>query len=51
MAENKFASVTPDEMLREEFLAEYELSQNQLTKTVGISPSQGQFIMRRAMPR
>ena len=38
MAENKFAPVTPDEMLilREESLAEYELSPNQLTKAVGI---------------
>ena len=30
MAENEFAPVTPGEMLKEEFLAEYELSQNQL---------------------
>jgi plasmid maintenance system antidote protein VapI len=29
MAENEFAPFTPGEMLKEEFLAEYELSQNQ----------------------
>jgi addiction module HigA family antidote len=37
MAENEFAPVTPGEMLKEEFLADYELSQNQLAKAVGIS--------------
>jgi antitoxin HigA-1 len=39
MAENEFAPVTPGEMLKEEFLAEYGLSQNQLAKAVGISPN------------
>jgi addiction module HigA family antidote len=39
VAENEFAPVTPGEMLKEEFLAEYELSQNQLAKAVGISPN------------
>ena len=39
MAENEFAPVTPGEMLKEEFLADYELSQNQLAKAVGISPN------------
>jgi antitoxin HigA-1 len=39
MAENKFAPVTPGEMLKEEFLAEYGLSQNALAKAVGISPN------------
>jgi len=39
MAENDFAPVTPGEMLKEEFLAEYGLSQNQLAKAVGISPN------------
>ena len=39
MVENEFAPVTPGEMLKEEFLAEYELSQNQLAKAVGISPN------------
>jgi len=31
--------VTPGEMLKEEFLAEYGLSQNQLAKAIGISPN------------
>ena len=35
----EFAPVTPGEMLREEFLAEYALSQNQLAKAIGISPN------------
>lgn len=39
MAKNEFAPVTPGEMLKEEFLAEYALSQNQLAKAVGISPN------------
>ncbi len=39
MAENEFAPVTPGEMLKEEFLAEYGLSQSQLAKAVGISPN------------
>src|SRR5437588_12336359 len=39
MVENEFAPVTPGEMLKQEFLAEYELSQNQLAKAVGISPN------------
>src|SRR6266516_4005398 len=39
MAENEFAPVAPGEMLKEEFLAEYGLSQNQLAKAVGISPN------------
>src|SRR5258708_756185 len=38
MAQNEFAPVTPGEMLKDEFLAEYDLSQNQLAKAVGISP-------------
>ena len=36
---NRFAPVTPGEMLKEEFLAEYGLSQNQLAKAIGISPN------------
>src|SRR5271167_3291682 len=36
---NMFAPVTPGEILREEFLVEYGLSQNQLAKAVGISPN------------
>src|SRR6266705_1773940 len=39
MARNAFAPITPGEMLNEEFLAEYGLSQNQLAKAVGISPN------------
>ena len=39
MADNEFAPVTPGEMLKEEFLAEYGLSQNQLAKAVDISPN------------
>jgi antitoxin HigA-1 len=37
--ENEFAPVTPGEMLREEFLAEYALSQSQVAKALGISPN------------
>ena len=39
MAQNEFSPVTPGEMLSEEFLAEYELSQNRLAKDIGISPN------------
>src|ERR1700679_2920283 len=39
MAKNVFAPVTPGEMLKEEFIVEYGLSQNQLAKAVGISPN------------
>src|SRR5258707_3904541 len=39
MAKNEFAPVTPGEMLKEEFLSEYGLSQNQIAKAVGISPN------------
>lgn len=39
MVENEFAPVTPGEILKEEFLAEYGLSQNQLAKAIGISPN------------
>jgi addiction module HigA family antidote len=39
MANNKFAPVTPGEMLREEFLTEYGLSQSKLAKAIGISPN------------
>src|SRR5882724_6571383 len=35
----EFAPVTPGEMLKEEFLVEYGLSQNQLAKAIGISPN------------
>lgn len=39
MSADSFASVTPGEMLKEEFLKEYGLSQNELAKAVGISPN------------
>ncbi|MGA2817765.1 MAG: HigA family addiction module antitoxin [Xanthobacteraceae bacterium] len=39
MAENDFAPVTPGEILKDEFLVEYRLSQNQLAKAIGISPN------------
>ena len=39
MTADEFAPVTPGEMLKEEFLTEYSLSQNQLAKAVGISPN------------
>ena len=33
---DEFAPVTPGELLKEEFLGEYGLSQNQLAKAIGI---------------
>ena len=39
MTDDAFAPVTPGEMLREEFLKEYDLSQNRLAKAIGISPN------------
>src|SRR5258707_7939419 len=39
MAENEFAPVTPGEMLKQEFLAAYDLSQSGLAKAIGISPN------------
>jgi addiction module HigA family antidote len=39
MTEDEFAPVTPGEMLKAEFLAEYGLSQNYLAKAIGISPN------------
>jgi addiction module HigA family antidote len=39
MTKKEFAPVTPGEMLKEEFLGEYGLSQNQLAKAIGISPN------------
>jgi antitoxin HigA-1 len=39
MSTDDFAPVTPGEMLKEEFLVEYGLSQNQLAKAIGISPN------------
>jgi addiction module HigA family antidote len=39
MTDEEFAPVTRGEMLKQEFLAEYGLSQNQLAKAIGISPN------------
>jgi addiction module HigA family antidote len=39
MVKKQFAPVTPGEMLKEEFLAQYSLSQSQLAKAIGISPN------------
>jgi addiction module HigA family antidote len=39
MSDNEFAPVTPGEMLKDEFLAGYGLSQSQLAKAIGISPN------------
>ena len=39
MVKNAFAPVAPGDMLKEEFLVEYGLSQNQLAKAIGISPN------------
>lgn len=37
--EDEFAPVTPGEMLKEEFLREFGLSQKQLATAIGISPN------------
>ena len=37
MADNEFAPVTPGEMLKDEFLAEFDLSQSRLAKAIGVS--------------
>ncbi len=39
MATSEFAAVTPGEVLKEEFLVEYGLSQARLAKAIGISPN------------
>jgi len=39
MVRNEFAPITPGEMLKDEFLAEYGLSQNRLARAIGISPN------------
>jgi addiction module HigA family antidote len=39
MAHDEFAPVTPGEMLKDEFLTEYSLSQNELARAIGISPN------------
>ena len=48
MAENEFAPVTPGEMLKEEFLSAYGLSQSRLAKAVGISPNRIAEIVNKA---
>ena|SRR5450432_1115273 len=39
MVNDEFAPITPGTMLKDEFLAEYGLSQNQLARAIGISPN------------
>jgi len=39
MSTGPFVLVTPGEILKDEFLKEYGLSQNELAKAVGISPN------------
>ena len=39
MEQNEFGPVTPGEILREEFLAEYRLSQAALARAIRISPN------------
>jgi antitoxin HigA-1 len=39
MSEDEFSPVSPGEMLKAEFLAEYRLSRSGLAKAVGISPN------------
>jgi addiction module HigA family antidote len=39
MDRSEFALVTPGAMLKDEFLAEYGLSQNELARAIGISPN------------
>ncbi len=39
MEEDIFATVTPGEILLEEFLKGYSLSQNQLARAIGVSPN------------
>jgi len=43
---SEFAPITPGDILKEEFLAEYGLSQNQLAQAVGISPNRIAEIVR-----
>jgi addiction module HigA family antidote len=39
MPQDEFSPVTPGETLKDEFLAEYNLSQSQLARAIGISPN------------
>jgi addiction module HigA family antidote len=46
MKNPEFAPVTPGEILKDEFLAEFGLSQNGLAKAIGISPNRIAEIVR-----
>ena len=39
MTKGQYAPVTPGDMLKHEFLAEYGLSQNELAHAIGVSPN------------
>jgi addiction module HigA family antidote len=39
MTKSQYAPVTPGDMLRHEFLAEYGMSQNELAHAIGVSPN------------
>src|SRR5438477_1081956 len=39
MTKGQYAPVTPGDMLKHEFLAEYGLSQNELAHVLGVSPN------------
>jgi addiction module HigA family antidote len=39
MAKSLYAPVTPGDMLKHEFLAEFGLSQNELAQAIGVSPN------------
>ncbi|HEY6291214.1 MAG TPA: HigA family addiction module antitoxin [Terriglobia bacterium] len=39
MSDDEFSPITPGEMLRDEFLAEYGISQSRLAKALGFSPN------------
>jgi len=39
MVQDEFSPVTPGQILKEEFLAKYNLSQSELARAIGISPN------------
>ena len=39
MTKSQYAPVTPGDMLKHEFIAEYGLSQNELAQAIGVSPN------------
>lgn len=39
MTKNPYAPVTPGDILKHEFLVEFELSQNELAQAIGVSPN------------